>query len=549
MMRRLALGHLLGLLIAAVAGAVDPGAVLVEPADLARRADLIGHRIAVDDRVRRFQWHKDTELYDEIYLRRTAVVFRLPPRLYFKQAPRAMAIRLEGILKREGEQLVCDVTNLELFPGDLERLEGEAPALSPRDAEGRAALARWAERRGMDFKDEALLDRGRRLEAEALRIEAERPSTDPARQWLALARRGRQRRAAEPEPSALAHRALAGRLVNAEDVDGVQSLLKDVQEFWPDSPRPIAGPAQEPGPENRNPEADLEAWLTPYARDPAAAYRAAPPPVRAALDHRLWADATQRLAELRMAADPGRALEYAQEAAQALPDRPLVGKRLIGEALKTAMRDIAALRQGDVEALAQVYRGTLRQPEAANDLLRRWLDDQRDHRLSSTDAEGRVLLAGRYETMLGDRATAVALLQDAWRIDPQSREVSDAFRRLGFRKVRDQWVESTRAAGPDQESGAGPATGLDPTNSRAAVGAQNSSLRGLTPQEIRVRLGGKPNRIIWSASQGQVLEQWIYHGVNQDQYLNFLHVAGEPEPKVVAHYARPRSRKDSSRPR
>src|SRR4051812_23886134 len=121
MMRPFVLSTLLVAILGVRASAVDPGAMPVEPADLARRVDLVGRRIAVDDRVRRFQWHRDTD-YDEIYLKRTPVVFRLPPRLQYKQAPRATAVRIEGVLKREGEQLVCDVTNLELFPGDLERL-------------------------------------------------------------------------------------------------------------------------------------------------------------------------------------------------------------------------------------------------------------------------------------------------------------------------------------------------------------------------------------------------------------------------------------------
>jgi hypothetical protein len=527
------------LVVGLAARGAEPRMPLVEPSELTRRPELVGRYVTVDDRVRIFQSHRDRD-YDEILLKRTPVVFRLPPHLRFKTAPPAAAVRLQGLLKREGDQWFCDVTALELLSSDLERLEQAVALLAPRDARGRSAWARWAEQRGSDFKDEPLISRARVLETEALRIEAdeaERSAADPPGQWLDLARRARQRQVPEPEPSALAHRGLAARFKKADTVAAAQALLKDVEELLPRSPQPGDGEG--------NGRADLDAWLAPYALGPDAAYRTAPEPVRAALDHRIWADATQRLAELRMAAEPEHALAIAQDAADALKDRPQVATRLIEQGLKEAERNLATLRQGDVDALARVYRETLHREGAARDLLRRWLDDQRDRRLSATDAEGRVILADQYVAMLGAREQAVALLRDAWKIDPQSREVADAFRRFGFRKLNDQWVESAPGS-----TGSEPVS--DPASAplqSAAAGAQSANLRGLTPQQVQTRLGGKPDRVVRTATQGQLIEQWIYYGVNQDQYLNFLHTPGESVPKLVAYYARPRSRPAPQKPR
>jgi hypothetical protein len=522
-----------------VLGSGVPGrtAELVEPSALTRRPDLLGRLVVVDDRVRLFQWHRETGYYDEISLRRTPVIFRLGPRLRFEQAPGAAAVRVEGVLGREGDRWVCDVTALELLPKDLERIDRELSSVGPRDAEQRTAWARWAEQRGRDFKDEALLERARQLETEAVRIEAERPSKekDPPRRWLELAQRAREHKVPEPEPSALAHRAFAARFAAAETVDAVQSLVADIEAFWPGCRAPLGGNGPNP--------TDLQAWLTPYARDPAAAYRSAPEPVRAALDHRLWADVIQRLAELRINAEPQRALEYARTAAAALPDRPEPVARLLEQGLKQATENLNVLRQADVEELARVYQETLHRPEAARDLIRRWLDNQRDHRLSSTDAEGRVLLAQQYDTLLkeGGRAAAVALLQDAWRIDPQSRQVAEAFRQWGFRKVNDQWVEPASSGGPSGRASA--PESIAPAGAGAGGSSgRSTTLLGLTPQQVRLRMGGKPDRIVWSASQSQLVEQWIYQGVNQDQYLNFLHTPGDLVPKLVAYYSRPRSR-------
>ncbi len=164
-----------------------------------------------------------------------------------------------------------------------------------------------------------------------------------------------------------------------------------------------------------------------------------------------------------------------------------------------------------------------------------------------------MVLADQYDRLLGDppaAAVGVALLREAWTIDPQSREVADAFRRRGFRRRNDHWVEppppnrgdpnalprSAETEGENTSTGTSEGVIARPM---LAGPANANSLRGLTPQEVRTRLGGKPDRIVRSASQGQFVEQWIYLGARQDQFVNFLHNPGEPLPKVVAFYARP----------
>ncbi len=111
-----------------------------------------------------------------------------------------------------------------------------------------------------------------------------------------------------------------------------------------------------------------------------------------------------------------------------------------------------------------------------------------------------------------------------------------AFRARGFRRVGDEWVEAARAPG-----GAAPAVPASPRDAR---------LLGSTPREVRDRLGGKPDRVAYSASQGQVIEQWIYLGPRQDRYVNFLRSPGETQPRVVASYSIPGSiRGAAPRPR
>jgi hypothetical protein len=306
-------------------------------------------------------------------------------------------------------------------------------------------------------------------------------------------------------------------MARAREVRDWKALVDDIEAFWPSAAKPT-------------PDAEAS-WLDAYANDPAASYREAPPAARAALDHRLWADAFQHLLEDEAAEAPALALALADQAEARLADRPEVAARLLDRGLKAASADLGALRRREVLDLARAYRERLRQPERAQSLIRDWLDDQRTHRLSPTDAEGRVALAAQYHELLGDKTAAVDLLREAWKIDPGSKEVAAAFRAQGFRKVDDEWVEAPRPSGDSD-----PASHPSPP--------RDARLLGSTPREVRDRLGGKPDRVAFSASQGQVIEQWIYLGPRQNRYVNFLRSPGETQPRVVAYYSIPSSVRD-----
>src|SRR5205085_1460185 len=135
--------------------AADDGPREVEPSELTRRPELVGREVVVDDRVKLFILHEGTG-FDEILLQRTPVVFRLPPDLRYQHPPDERVVRLKGVLRKAGDPWVCDVKAVELMPSDIQRLERAIAVLPPNDAEHRAAWARWAERRGTDFRDPVL---------------------------------------------------------------------------------------------------------------------------------------------------------------------------------------------------------------------------------------------------------------------------------------------------------------------------------------------------------------------------------------------------------
>ena len=196
-----------GLATAAI-GSYQEEPVQVEPADLSRRAELIGKEVAIDDRVS-FYVPRTGADPDELQLRRTNVTFLVARKLRPEKYRTLIAVLVKGVLRRDAGRLVCDVKEITPVPGDMDRLERGLSGLSARDHETRKAWAAWADRRARDFKDEALLKKARTLEIEALRIEADRTrlGVDAPREWLAMAWSARRKKILEPEPSALGHRA------------------------------------------------------------------------------------------------------------------------------------------------------------------------------------------------------------------------------------------------------------------------------------------------------------------------------------------------------
>ena len=531
-MRTFVIPILAGLLVPLLSPPGQPAVAQTEPvavdaADLDRRADLVGKMVVIDDRVRFYQYHAGRG-YDELYLKRTNVVFRLPARLRPEGLPRPMPVVVQGRLARDQDQLVCDVVTLKFLPNDLDRLDQAIRALPARDFENRKAWAAWAETRGKAFKDNALIQRARSLEAEALQLEGEqkRLTVDAPKELLALAEEARRRKIAEPEPSALAHKALQAMLAAASKSDARSSRsLPLIERFFPEAAKDRASG-----------QIDLGRWNEAYANDPRAAYRAAPADVRKALNRRLWADAVAKLLEVQAALDPRSAIELASRAETELPDRPQLATKLLNTGLDQARQNLGSLRLAEVRALAQAYREKLKVPQAALELYRNWLKIQRD-RLSETDAEGPVALAALYEDLLQDRAAARELLERAWKIDPGSKEVAEAFRTRGYRRVKDQWVEAapTTAAGATSS----------PTGAESPRPELSSpqGLRGKTPDEVSQLMASKPEGKVISGTKGQIIEQWIFLVPNQSQvrYVNFLHTPGELLPRVVSDYFLPRN--------
>ena len=525
---------------------------IVEPEVLTKRPDLVGKEIEVDDRAR-FQSHPDTG-YDQVLLKRAPEVICEIPRALRPRHPSAPSVKVRGILRKENSRIFIEVTALDLLPSDLDRFNRGLAFASKNDTDTRMGWIRWADRRIDAFQpkdakhevdpiDVALAEKSREVEAEVIRIESDKPPKDAtADYWVKLAERARSRRIPEPEPSAQAHKGFRVGLADARKSEDFKALLAKIAAFLPNA-KSLASTTP-----------DLTRWNASYRNNPAEAYRQANAIAREALDRRLWADTVQAWIEKRAEEDPKGLVSLSEDAFRLLPDRPIIASSLLEKGVTRATEDVGSLRLSEVESLAKVYDEKMHQPDKGKALYRAWLDDQRLKRLSPRDADGRLTLADQYESLLKDRETAASLLRAAWAIDPLSKETAEAFRRRGFKKVNDEWIEGssqTNTSANESPAAGAPKAKVEGEEAEPLPAAKPRTrdrghlLRGATRDEVRIELGGRPSRWSYVASQGQLVEQWIYYQNKTALYINFRHKGGESTPVVVSYYSLPRASNDA----
>lgn len=497
----------------------QPAAVIVEPAELVKRDDLVGREVIVDDRLRFFQFHPG-QGYDEILLKRTPVIFQLPRPLRPKSPPGDPAIQVRGVLKRDGAGMACEVKSFQLFPSDAVRLDRAVAGLPANDFPSRKAWSTWGLQRAQAFDDRPLREKALQVEGDAFRLEAESlHGADAPRGWMQLAEQARSRQIPEPEPSALAHKAFRANLGTAASSEDLAELVKSIERFFPKAK--LGG--------SRAPAQD-ETSRAEYSKDPGHAYRTAPADVRSYLDRRLWVDAMEKRMRVMAQNDPRAAIDLASRSETELPEQKELAADLINIGIESALRNVAGFRLAEAKAISQTIRDRFHKPESAETFLVEWLKAQRG-KLSQTDADGRLSLATRYEELTNDRRTAMDLIRQAWKIDPNSKDVIQAFRRRGYHKIGGEWVEDgsqarTLATSPD-----------NPSSPLSGAKSSQTGMRGLGPEEVRQKLGSRPARVVYSASKGKLIEQWIYFEPTRTRYVNFIHTPNQLKSKVISDYS------------
>jgi hypothetical protein len=220
-------------------------------------------------------------------------------------------------------------------------------------------------------------------------------------------------------------------------------------------------------------------------------------------------------ADKDMVARPSEAVRIARAAADHLPGREQLRRRLFAAAARLEEQQLSRLDEGDTAELADVYANILADPTAAARVRREWLR-RREKALAAGDGAGRVHLARLAWSWLGDRALAARLCQEALRHQPGLTSAPRMLRDdLGYRLTEAGW---------------------EPTDGLREAGKGWAGLRaGLTTVEVRLRLG-LPARVARQFLFHRYVEQWCY-GEPASLWIEFGCLKGQEAVVLSVHRA------------
>jgi hypothetical protein len=489
-----------------------------EPAELSRDRNLIGREVTVEDRIRNFQPNQATRSsqLDQLYLKRTNVIFRLPPSLQPSRVPKEPAVRITGLLVEENGKLFVDVSSLDLLPPDLEYARGQLKRLAKEDLKAKSELLAWGSRRARDFKDDELKKFMNELERDVFLLEAQ--SNSSVTRKLQLARLAREKQMGETIENGIAHQAFREQLANSKTKDELEKIAAEVSAFLPQASEV---------------KTSLGGLHPRMKTNLATEYMKAPKEFRDSYDRELLLDIIEKNVLLQSKSGPTNPLDLAILAKAKAPERTALQNELLERGVATLETSLKSLQFKDLESAMKTVKGFGRD-ELARTLGLKWLDERR-RLLHSSDIDGHLWLAEQYQQVLNDRKTSAEILKDAIKTDPQSKTVTEALRKLGLRKSAqsNEWYDPK-----ESEKGSQP----NSSQQNDLGTRQNGSLRGMTDTQIKNLLGPNPDRVSRIATQDETVEQWTYLGAKGRIIVNFRLPRGNSRtpPEVISNYSLPK---------
>ena len=174
-----------------------------------------------------------------------------------------------------------------------------------------------------------------------------------------------------------------------------------------------------------------------YRANPIQAYNQAAADARPML-HRLFDIEVVLLGIERDAKPDGsNGWSIAERIEKALPDRHEAAEKYREGQLDFDFGRVAVMSQDEAVVLANRYRQRNR-PDMAASTLKRWLEARRGQ-IRDNDAESLRQLAEQYDALLEDHPMAIHFLMEAYKANPESKEVAAALNHRGFQLQDGQW--------------------------------------------------------------------------------------------------------------
>ncbi|MGC1272942.1 MAG: hypothetical protein WBC44_04490 [Planctomycetaceae bacterium] len=393
----------------------------------------------------------------------------------------AVAVEITGRLDHRNTELVFVVSEMIEPASDGEVFALRESALDVTDPADWYELADWADGRGTFYEDRSLLDKAAGARRRGLSLERETVAGDAE----ALARLAKKSGGfgLEETQHQLAHESLHARW------DGLRKNMKaDLK------PLTEAIAAQLPGASKPLPEWPAELAAS-YAKNPIAVYDRTAATEQATLERIFFTDVQQ--AAIERLAEPAGANgeQIADRLAAALPERPELARVHREREIAFRLKHIATATRAEAMLLARRLNERDR-PDAANQALVAWLAAREAAARKEQSLAELVRVAEDYAQLLNDNETAARLLAELLKDAPESTEIPEKLRQLGYVNDDGEWITKAEAATRPVDP-----VKLAMREGRVAV--------NMSPEQVRKTLG-TPDQIARAASTAQVHEVWIY---------------------------------------
>jgi hypothetical protein len=389
---------------------------------------------------------------------------------------------VSGMLVKDGNLFRVIVKTLAARVNDEQTLAAMKRKLPLDQSAPWYAAGKWGVERGKFYGDDSLVALGLAAYTRAVRIERTQLPRGDEQAAFRLAAKAKQLLVPDVAVQELVHLGYRTRGANADPKKtfGYTQFLSDLTKDLPGAGVSLKS---------------IPPLAVKYGKSPQTTYEAADAAGRKTLHRLFYVEVAWKQIRSALASDGSNGFEVAAEIEKRLPEYRDRAEPFRELELSHRLKTISTATRRQAEELAELFRKR-NSPEKATAALKAWVKAG-EAKWRKEGPTGLVLLADATQELLGDKKKAATLLLEADRQAPDSEDVADRLKKLGYEKRNGFW-------GP---AGAVPKAPPDPL--RKAV-QDGTVVAGMTPMQVRRVMAGTAKTIHRAASSGTINEVWLF---------------------------------------
>ena len=388
-----------------------------------------------------------------------------------------------GHLTDDDGKLVFIVDRFHQRPSDLATFRSKARLLSKDDVQQWSALAQWAKGRATFYNDKKLHEQAETASLQEILIERQQLLSGKPAGLFALAQKVAHLKLSEALRFELIHEAyqLLWKAVQKEEQPKLQKLANRVADDLPG----CATPLRLPQPKLRK----------KYQDDSLSVYRVADEAGRRKLHRIFYSEIVLRMILKQTEPDGSNGFEIAGKIEKQLPEQHALAESLRDRELAFKLSRVTLLTRQDMLTLSEQFR-LRKQPQKEQQMRKTWVA-AKTKQLRLDGPTGLIDAAEMHQELLKDLQSAMSLLLEARKQNPESKEIAEQIDRrlnqLGYSFKNGELLSNAEAEALRRDS----------------IQQAGRTSVGMTAEQIRKALGS-PTSITRIATSGRMNEVWSY---------------------------------------